>query len=139
MLTCNSTAAGLVLVNRPGKLFFSVDFTPKEVPSWRGMWVNRAKRLWGVKRKTSIVSCLIKCSHTVHMKVGKGAFTNWLWKGLYCTVVPHKALKARCISAIVSTRMVANTSMRSEERRVGKECRTGWWACQENKKEIIHS
>lgn len=100
-----------LLVNRPGKLFFSVDFTPKEVPSWRVMWVNRAKGLWGVKRKTSIVSCVIKCSHAVHMKTGMVAFTNWLWKGLYCTLVPHKALKARCISAIVSTRRVANTSM----------------------------
>src|SRR5205807_4996952 len=105
MLTCNSTAAGLVLVNRPGKLFFSVDFTPKEVPSWRGMWVNRAKRLWGVKRKPSIVSCLIKCPHTAHIKVGNGAITHWLLKGLSCTVLPHKTYKANCISATVSTHL----------------------------------
>ena len=49
MLTCNSTAAGLVLVNRPGNTFFRVDFTPKEVPSWRVMCVNRAKGL-GVRK-----------------------------------------------------------------------------------------
>jgi hypothetical protein len=27
ILTCSSTAAGLVFVNRPGNVFFNVDFT----------------------------------------------------------------------------------------------------------------
>ena len=76
MLTCNSTAAGLVLVNRPGNTFFRVDFTPKEVPSWRVMCVNRAKGLGGVNRKTLVVSRVIKCSQRMHMKLGKVVFAN---------------------------------------------------------------
>src|SRR5690625_7976852 len=63
----------------------------------------------------------------------------WKWKTLAASTASAPACTAggKCSGTPAPPEAISGSvvaSRRSEERRVGKECRSGWWAGQERKK-----
>src|SRR4029077_5231391 len=51
---------------------------------------------------------------------------GYLFTFLYCVMTHHMVLRLKGLSDELSPRNVIHASLRSEERRVGKECRSRW-------------
>ena len=82
-VTCNSTAAGLTRVKRPGQYSLRLGFSAKDVPSCNSICSKQAKGLSSEKCNAEQARCSINRSQIRRIKSGNCLLASWLWNGLY--------------------------------------------------------
>ena len=80
IVACSSTAAGLIVLNRPGNRSRSASSTANELPSWITTRSNPARP--SAARSVRIVHCSATSSNSACAKAANSRFASCLWNAL---------------------------------------------------------